>query len=311
MAGTLPIGRLIEIVGAHADTGADTDATIRWATALPASVRLAPPVQKLPRLEVGGDGAELAIIDELGRGGMGHVQLAHQKSLRREVALKRALPGDDDPIVHEVLVHEGVITGQLEHPNVVPVHLLGVDERERPVLVMKRVEGVPWKELIGAPDHPAWSDTKTWSDDRTLRHLEIFLDVCSAVHFAHARGLVHRDIKPTNVMLGRFREVYLLDWGIACSVGTSAYDHLGGTEGLPAYMAPEMVDPDGVIDERTDVFLLGATLHVALTGTRRHAGRRMMDIFNVAQCIAFACAGFVWILLPPPAGAIADRTGLA
>ena len=99
-----------------------------------------------------------------------------------------------------------------------------------------------------------------------MAHLEILVRVCETLELAHSHRVVHRDIKPDNVRVGRFGEVYLMDWGIALRLDDAAEPELLGT---PAYMAPEMACA-GVIDERTDVYLLGATLHEILTGRRRH-----------------------------------------
>jgi eukaryotic-like serine/threonine-protein kinase len=240
----------------------------------------------LPRLDLSAaDGAELRLDQVLGSGGMGEVRLARQRSLSRDVAVKRPLAGRDATVSTELLLYEGVMTGRLEHPNIVPVHMLGVDADGRAALVMKRVEGVPWSVLIDEPDNPMWANTKSLSVDRQHQHLELFLEVCTALDFAHGRGIVHRDVKPANVMVGAFGEVYLLDWGIATAAGTPAMGHLAPDErrsplGTPGYMAPEMMQHDGVIDQRTDVYLLGASLHRALTGQRRHQGADLETLFD-------------------------------
>ena len=226
---------------------------------------------RLPRLSLGsGEDVDIVVGPVLGRGGMGEVRLAEQRSLGREVAIKR--PGEGlDTQGHAELVREGVITGALEHPNVVPVHLMGVDHDGEPVIVMKHVAGVSWRDLIADDDHVAWRGTKLWSEEPTMRHLEILFDVASALELAHSRGWVHRDVKPANVMVGAWGEVYLLDWGIATEVGTAAY--VDGEElplGTPSYMAPEMVALEGVVDERTDVYLLGACLYEVLEKRAPH-----------------------------------------
>ncbi|MBW2455846.1 MAG: serine/threonine protein kinase [Deltaproteobacteria bacterium] len=267
--------RLLDTLSGEPDMGE----TIRLATGearpLPAS---------LPRLDVTSErSADLQVLRELGIGGMGEVRLARQTALSREVALKTVNPRvRSTSFVEGALLREGVVTGGLEHPNIVPVHMMGVDGQDRPVIVMKRVEGVPWSELDAAS---VAEQTTLWSGVPLLRHLEIFLEVCSAVAFAHARGLVHRDIKPSNVMIGAFGEVYLLDWGLACPVGTGAFDHGQGDEpsmplGTPLYMAPEMVSSNGTIDEQTDVYLLGATLHRMLTGKPRHRGPDLVTVMS-------------------------------
>src|SRR5207248_5943633 len=105
---------------------------------------------------------------------------------------------------------------------------------------------------------PVWRDRGSAPGDRLGAHLEILMQVCNAAHFAHSRGIVHRDIKPQNVFIGRYGEVYLGDWGLAVRVEPRSQTR--ALCGTPAYMAPEMV-VGGEVDARTDVYLLGATLH--------------------------------------------------
>jgi eukaryotic-like serine/threonine-protein kinase len=208
---------------------------------------------------------DLELLGLLGEGGMGRVALARQRSLDREVAVKSVRPDRLHPGTVEALLREARIAGSLEHPNIVPVHAL-LGDPGNPLLVMKRVEGVSWRELIAAPEHPAWSG---FPGDRLSRHLEILRQVCNAVAFAHSRGVVHRDLKPQNVMLGEYGEVYVVDWGVALRPGQSALDAIVGT---PAYMAPEMLRGGAGVSPRTDVYLLGATLHEILTGAPPHQG---------------------------------------
>ncbi|MBI2571803.1 MAG: serine/threonine protein kinase [Candidatus Schekmanbacteria bacterium] len=232
----------------------------------------------LPRISVTGDrdgttAAEFCLSARLGAGGMGVVYAARQRTLDRDVAIKRprGSTGADRDVF--ALLREAVMTGHLEHPNIVPVHALGRDEEDRPLLVMKKVDGVAWRELLHNPHHPAWPK---FEGNRLRWQLGVLVQVCNAVHYAHSRGIVHRDIKPMNVMIGAFGEVYLLDWG----VGLRLDDLAAQTEklvGTPAYMAPEMLDSSfGPISPRTDVYLLGATLHEILTGEPRH---RSADLF--------------------------------
>jgi serine/threonine-protein kinase len=158
-----------------------------------------------------------------------------------------------------------MITGQLEHPSIVPVHaLIGV--RDSPAVVMKRLAGDTWDVLIQR------------GELSLERQLEIFAQVVNATAFAHSRGVFHRDIKPTNVMIGEFGEVYLLDWGVAQRQGDPPSDAIVGT---PRYLAPEMAE--GQADARTDVFLLGATLHEVLTGEPRHRGESPLEVLYAAM----------------------------
>jgi serine/threonine-protein kinase len=222
--------------------------SIDLTSTLPAKAHVADGTARLER--------DLEIIATLGEGGMGRVLLARQHSLEREVAVKTLHRGASQR-EHDALISEGAITGSLEHPGIVPVHALGLDGEDRPVLVMKRVEGVAWTELIADPKH------------QLAAHLDIFMHVCHAVEFAHSRRIVHRDLKPQNVLIGRHGEIYLADWGLAVRVDRPwSAQPLCGT---PGFMAPEMV-VGRAVDARTDVYLLGATLHYLLTGTLRHQG---------------------------------------
>jgi hypothetical protein len=203
----------------------------------------------------------------LGRGGMGVVRLAQQRSLERDVAVKT---GGKSERAMRALVREARITGGLEHPNVVPVHALGIDREGAPVLVMKRIEGVAWRTLIHDDEHEAWRPLLAGHGDRTRAHIEILAQVARALVFAHDRGVVHRDVKPQNVMIGRFGEVYLLDWGVAMRLDERAIEP-PGIVGTPGYLAPEMARGDArLIGAHTDVYLLGATLYEVLTRKPPH-----------------------------------------
>jgi eukaryotic-like serine/threonine-protein kinase len=206
----------------------------------------------------GGDADEIVIKRKLTRGGLGEILLGEQASLGREVAVKLPLPGRDAAEERELLI-EARVVAQIEHPNIVPVHLAGTTSDGRPVMVMKRIEGRSWRAML--------------DEERDLaRDIDILMDVCRALHFAHSRGVVHRDVKPANVMVGSFGEVYLVDWGIAVGVSDQAPLELPrardveGISGSPWYMAPEMASPVGVVDERADVFLAGAVLFELITG---------------------------------------------
>jgi eukaryotic-like serine/threonine-protein kinase len=220
---------------------------------------------------------DLAFIRTIGEGGMGRVHLARQRSLDREVAVK-TLKDDASPTAIAALFREARLTGSLEHPGVVSVHALGIDDHGGPVLVMKRVEGVDWATLLADDAHPLW-ELLTANVDRLAGNLAILTQVCRTVEFAHSRGIIHRDIKPENVMVGSYGEVYLVDWGIAAAMTDSRKtDRIAGT---PAYMAPEMFLGEP-LDERTDVYLLGATLHEVLTGGCRHEGQDLMQVLRSA-----------------------------
>lgn len=222
----------------------------------------------------------IAVSDEvLGRGGMSVVLLGEQRSLGRSVAVKTVgepkESDDESPEqyttrISDMLLREAQITGTLEHPNVLPLYDLCVNEGQ-PQLVLKRIEGRPWTEFI---HHPNLVEEQPGSADAERWHLQVFLQVCNAIRFAHARGVIHRDLKPDNVMIGSFGEVYVLDWGIAVRRGEERSGSLAGT---PAYMAPEMAAGE-TLDERTDVYLLGSVLYELFHAAPPHAGSNFAKV---------------------------------
>lgn len=228
--------------------------------------------------------ADIQLRRLLGKGGIGEVFLAKQHSLQRSIAIKRVRAEcKDDLKKNSLLLREGLLMGFLEHPNIVPVHILGRDREGYPLLIMKRIEGVSWRTLMYDDTHPMWKTLRTSSEDTLQCHLNILSEVCRALEFAHSRGVIHCDVKPENVMIGSFGEVYLLDWGIAqiqkdaqsnaVPVQTTSKRRLFGT---PAYMAPEMVQ--GCFTQKTDVYLLGATLHEVLTHQTKHLGESLREV---------------------------------
>ncbi len=223
---------------------------------------------------------DFEVVGVLGEGGMGLVQLARQTSLRREVAIKTVRETIADSEGTQNLLREARVSGLLEHPNIVPVHALGVGPEGAPMMVMRKIEGISWMEALEDPSQLPGPFQREQPLDA---HLQILLQVCNAIQFAHDRGVLHRDIKPENVMLGPHGEVYVVDWGLAVSLGTTGEaglklaSEINGVAGTVCYMAPEMAAGRGdLIDARTDVYLLGATLHEALTGLPRHQGKSPM-----------------------------------
>jgi WD40 repeat protein/serine/threonine protein kinase len=224
---------------------------------------------------VGQKDAEYELIRVLGEGGMGVVYDARQTSVDRSVAVKMLKPRTStDERQRQKFLAEAVVTGDLDHPNIVPIYDVGTSERGMLFYAMKKVKGTPWMKLL-----PQKSQAE---------NLEILMKVADAVGFAHARGVIHRDLKPENVMLGDFGEVLVMDWGLALpapgyskSSTISPAHSMGGT---PAYMAPEMASgPIEKISFASDVYLLGAILFEILTGRPPHTGK------NTMQCL-FAAA---------------------
>lgn len=214
------------------------------------------------------------LLGVLGEGGMGVVYTARQASIDRIVAVKMLKTGMRDDDSHRgKFFSEAVVTGDLEHPNIVPIYDMGANESGALFYSMKRVQGTPWDQVI--------------AEKSLAENLRILMSVADAVAFAHVRGIVHRDLKPENVMLGDFGEVLVMDWGIA--MATAAFGKSGsilqsaGIGGTPAYMAPELAT--GKVDQigpASDIYLLGAILYEILTGRPPHSGK------NVMQCLVAA-----------------------
>ncbi len=208
----------------------------------------------------------LSVRRALARGGMGHVHPALDKNLLREVALKRL---DKEyatkDFYRDAFIAEAQMTGQLEHPNIVPVHELAIDASGVPYFTMKLVHGIAFDRWL--------RQKPLGSVERIEEGIEILLKVCDAVAYAHYRGVLHRDLKPGNIMVGEFGQVYLMDWGLAKlsktqpASGGDALMNAPGPVGTPDYMAPEQArgNPD-MVDERADVFGLGALLFEVLSG---------------------------------------------
>ncbi len=237
------------------------------------------------------DGERYALVRQQGEGGLGMVWYAYDRHLCRYVAIKEPHParGEPDAVLRQ-LAEEARVTAGLDHPAIVTVHELRQPNQHLPFFVMRLVQGQRLHDAIrdfhaappGAERHLRWN-----------RLLEAFATVCDAVAYAHSRGVLHRDLKPQNVVLGAFGETVVLDWGLARPVGavpelparatvgppselglTTAYDtpgHQSATSGSPgqvagtlSYMAPEQAL--GRADQRSDVFGLGAILYEILTG---------------------------------------------
>jgi len=241
-----------------------------------------PRIEELPIATLNVEGAsssnsavDLRSLGLLGEGGMSLVWLARQRSLARKVAVKIARGSADARAQQSQLVREAVITGMLEHPNIPPIHVLGRDQDGRPVLVMKHIDGVSWARVLDESDHPLREQSPLFAGiDPLTANLEVLSQVCNALDFAHSHGIIHRDVKPANVMLGRFGEVYLIDWGVAFNRAWHREGDPIELRGTASYVAPEMVTGERP-DARTDVYLLGATLHELLTGAPPHEAQTL------------------------------------
>jgi eukaryotic-like serine/threonine-protein kinase len=246
----------------------------------------------LPRVEMVGATPRLVSqgkvryehMRRLGEGGLGEVLGARDNDIDRDVAVKRLKPDISSPATLARFVEEVRTIGRLEHPNIVPIHDVGVDERGEFYFVMKYVDGETLESVI---DKLAAGDPLHHAHYGVERRVQIVIALLEALAFAHKKGIVHRDIKPANVMVGAYGEVVLMDWGIAkqlrgggaptVDTGTSAAHPPGHAKrgalfetvagqlvGTPAYMSPEQARGEPV-DERSDLYSLNVVLYELLT----------------------------------------------
>jgi len=248
-------------------------------------------------------GGRFRILRPHAQGGLGVVSVALDEELHREVALKEIqerYAGEPQPRLRFLL--EAEITGGLEHPGIVPVYGLGHHPDGRPFYAMRFVRGESLKEAV-ARFHPP----KTLELRRLLSR---FLDVCNAIAYAHSRGVLHRDIKPGNILLGPYGETLVVDWGLAKVVGrdepgasdpsaeptlrppsaSGTGETVPGTAlGTPAYMSPEQAEGRlDLLGPQSDVYSLGATLYVVLTGRAPFDGGDAAEVLPKVQRGEFA-----------------------
>jgi serine/threonine-protein kinase len=241
-----------------------------------------------PEPPTSGTAGRNLLFDEIAHGGMGAVFRGQDPTLGRELAVKILLEEHrHNPELTARFLEEAQIAGQLQHPGVVPVYELGHFQDNRPFFTMKLVKGQTLETLLKQRAHPS---------DNLPRFLTIFEQICQTVAYAHARGVIHRDLKPLNVMVGSFGEVQVMDWGLAKVLTRSvaaaetpapakevthirtrpADGQRAGTlfgMGTFGYMPPEQALGEAdQIDERADVFALGAILCVILTGQPPYVG---------------------------------------
>jgi serine/threonine-protein kinase len=260
-----------------------------------------------------GDGRYLKLRHHAG-GGLGDVFVARDTELHREVALKEIKPKHaDDAISRQRFVLEAEITGGLEHPGIVPVYGLGTYASGRPYYAMRFIRGDNFEAAI-REFHAAEKPGRA-AGERTLAFRQLlrrFVDVCNAVAYAHSRGVLHRDLKPKNVMLGKFGETLVVDWGLAkagvkeadarpasgpeeertlhpASGGSREVTLDGMRVGTPPFMSPEQAA--GRVTElgpASDIYSLGSSLYVLLTGAHPYAGETSIEILKKVQQGQFA-----------------------
>jgi serine/threonine-protein kinase len=258
-------------------------------------------------------GGRFRVLRPHAQGGLGVVSVAFDEELHREVALKEIqerYASENEPRSRFLL--EAEITGSLEHPGIVPVYGLGHHPDGRPFYAMRFVRGESLKDAIaefhGAHDPSTATNGARTARGESLAHsvkfrrlLARFLDVCNAIAYAHSRGVLHRDLKPGNILLGPFGETLVVDWGLAKVVGRE--DHASGPSGeatlrppsasgvgetvagsvigTPAYMSPEQAEGRlDLLGPATDVYGLGVTLYAVLTGRAAFGGENVGEILT-------------------------------
>ncbi|MBL8695393.1 MAG: SUMF1/EgtB/PvdO family nonheme iron enzyme [Planctomycetes bacterium] len=227
-----------------------------------------------PRIEV-----RYEVQRPLARGGMGQIVEARDRELDRPIALKCILSSEHS-FASERFLREARITGSLEHPGIVPVHELGLDEKDRLTFSMRLVSGEDLGRIFDRLSDP----NAGWT---VARALEVVLKVCDTMSYAHEQGVVHRDLKPANIMVGRFGEVYVMDWGLAkgrCESDGQNYEGRfaekspsslsneqivtaeGALAGTPCYMSPEQAHGENDrVGFHSDIYAVGAILYHLLT----------------------------------------------
>ena len=273
------------------------------------------------------------ILRPHGGGGLGLVSVAMDSELNREVALKEIRPElADDPQSRARFLLEAEVTGQLEHPGVVPVYGLQTDRRGRPYYAMRFVRGEDLKGVI-ARHHGANSPAGQTPPARALalhRLLTRFVAVCEAMSYAHDRGVIHRDLKPSNILLGPYGETMVVDWGLAkvlrpdgtaprgpaeaplnptSAIASGSSDTLAGTVvGSPAYMSPEQAEgwPEGV-GPASDVYSLGATLYTLLVGKPPFSGANIPSVLRRVRQGDFPPPRSVNPAVPPALEAVSRK----
>ncbi len=214
------------------------------------------------------------LVKKLGEGGMAHIHKARQTSLDRIIALKTIKPGKNHKETYRNLfLTEAMITAQLDHPNIVPIHDIGLDHDENMFYTMKVVQGESWEKVLFFKSQE--------------ENIDILIQVCDAIAFAHSHHIIHRDLKPDNIMLGAFGEVLVMDWGLAtCAAPNAKWGRLTQQSafcGTPSYMAPEMARGDiDLIGVRSDVYLLGAILYEIVTEKPPHVEKTALGCLRSA-----------------------------
>lgn len=230
----------------------------------------------------------------LGQGGQGVVFRVFDAELDRDVALKTLLPDESDAELAALFVEEARATARLGHPNIIPIFDVGRLGDDRPYYTMQLVTGRSLREVLRERNDHAFDPAAQDHEWRLPRLVQVVLQVCNALDLAHQRGVLHRDVKPANIMLGPFGEVLLVDWGIAKRSGSrspgggrlfpdlvASETELGTIKGTIAYMPPEALRGEP-LTARADVYAVGVVLHEILTGKLPFDAERTTELIRRA-----------------------------
>jgi serine/threonine protein kinase len=241
--------------------------------------------------------AKYGNFHEMARGGSAMLRTCFDRLTGRTIVMKSLLPEfRDDAKENRRLLREARVTAQLQHPNTVPVYEIGRDDEVGLFFTMKRITGENLFEIL---KRVARDDPRTVAEFPLTRRVEIVADAALALMYAHARGVIHRDVKPENIWVGNFGEVILLDWGVAKVWGQSddqprhpaidrsesealqAITMAGDRPGTPLYMSPEQVNVNrATIDERSDIFSTGVVLYEVAALREPFRGRFIQETFD-------------------------------
>jgi eukaryotic-like serine/threonine-protein kinase len=249
------------------------------------------------------DNEDYTILESIDEGAMGEILIARDNKLNRTVAYKKIHAHVAEiPSYLGRFYMEAQVTAQLQHPNIVPVYGL-MSSGGNVGYAMKLIDGITLKDHIRETQEQYVNDGAPDEHHTLHARLEHFLKVCDAMHYAHRKGVLHRDLKPLNIMIGPYNEVYVMDWGIAKTVDvdkdmfgekTVLVGHeevasedktkMGQVMGTPAYMSPEQAEGEhDILDHRSDLYALGLILFELVTFHRAISGKNTDQIMMKAR----------------------------